>query len=84
MFIINFKLIFTGIKNFSPSLYLIHLIKNNFKLEENFFSENFSKKRIEENLLLGFIKKNNEKYQITKKGKFVLIFFVTLKKVFNI
>ena len=82
LFYIFYLLIMTGIKNTSPSLYIIHLIVNNKNnIKNKFLKQNFTKKRIYENYKQDLLQYKNN-YILTSKGYFILFFFNLIKKLF--
>lgn len=89
LFSIFFVLFFTGVKNTSPSLFIIHYLINNIKskkiqIKKNFLNQEFIKKRLDENLQKNLLKKEKRKLRITNKGKLFLCLFFNLKKIFNL
>ena len=82
-------LVFTGIKNTSPSLFIIHnFVKNKKftkkKLKEIFIKQQFTEKRLYENLQKNLLKKNNKKLLLSKKGKIFMNIFLKLKTLYNL
>ncbi len=82
-------LVFTGIKNTSPSLFIIHnFVKNKKltkkKLKEIFIKQQFTEKRLYENLQKNLLKKNNKKLLLSKKGKIFMNIFLKLKILYNL
>lgn len=89
LFSIFFVLFFTGVKNTSPSLFIIHYLINNVKskkiqIKKNFLNQEFVKKRLEENLKKKLLKKEKKNLHITKKGQLFMFLFFNLKKIFNL
>lgn len=89
LFSIFFILFFTGVKNTSPSLFIIHYLINNVKskkiqIKKNFLNQEFVKKRLEENLKKKLLKKEKKNLHITKKGQLFMFLFFNLKKIFNL
>lgn len=89
LFSIFYILVFTGIRNTSPSLFIIHhLINNNkskkFGIKKNFLKKKFTKKRLEENLKKNLINKKQKRILISEKGRLFICVFFNLKKIFNL
>ncbi|AAZ21364.1 unknown membrane protein [Candidatus Pelagibacter ubique HTCC1002] len=89
LFSIFYTLTFTGIKNTSPSLFMIHHLANNdmskkIQINENFLNQQFTKKRLKENFQKNFLIKKKKNIIISKKGKLFMYIFSTLKKTYNL
>lgn len=89
LFTIFYILVFKGIKNTSPSLFIIHYIINNYlssksNIKFHFLKQNFTKKRIEENTKNKIFKKKGKNFSVSKKGKMYINIFTTIKRIYNL
>lgn len=88
LIIVFYHLIFLGIKQTSPSLFILNEIKGGNFLHSNikikFLNKNSFYNRVKENLRLGLIKKNKKNLVIQKKGKNILKIFNSFKTILKI
>jgi hypothetical protein len=88
VYFFSYFFIFPGIKNFGPSLLFIDLSKKenftNKQHKTNFLKKKIVFQRFQLNIKGGFISVDNNKINLTLKGRFFYFFYFNFIKIFKL